>query len=144
MAKGGVIHSFDGTVKDVQEALDMGLAFGLNGCSIRESMVFESIKAMPQDRIHFETDAPWCSIKSTHASMPLLKWSLFDEIVQVKPEKYSPTNSNVYVKGRNEPSLIHQVAEAVFKIRNSGIDCYTDFVNFTKDIYQNSCKLFSL
>eukprot|EP01056_Protomagalhaensia_sp_Gyna25_P005719 Protomagalhaensia_sp_Gyna_25__5718@NODE_81_length_5430_cov_211_494342_g62_i0_p3_GENE_NODE_81_length_5430_cov_211_494342_g62_i0NODE_81_length_5430_cov_211_494342_g62_i0_p3_ORF_typecomplete_len270_score54_64TatD_DNase/PF01026_21/2_6e53Amidohydro_2/PF04909_14/0_0017_NODE_81_length_5430_cov_211_494342_g62_i030613870 len=139
--KGGVIHSFDGSVEEVKQGLELGLDFGLNGCSIRDVEAFPSVKAIPTDRIHFETDAPWCSIKGTHASMPLLKWSISRKSPQVRPEKY---DAESYVKGRNEPSLIYEVAEAVFRIRNPDDDSFENFQKFAASVYQRSCQVYKL
>ena len=48
-----------------------------------------------------ETDAPWCDIKSTHASAKYLDKS--NAVVSVKKEKWKP---GVMIKGRNEPCNI--------------------------------------
>lgn len=145
LSKGGVIHSFDGSVTDVKRGIELGLDFGLNGCSIRSCDVFKAVQAIPTDRLHLETDAPWCSIKGTHASLPLLKWSVPENKIQIKPEKYAPTDEVIYIKGRNEPSLIFEVGEAVWRIREQqDVDSYDKFRSFAARIYQRSCDIFEM
>jgi len=67
MGAGGVVHSFDGDVAELKELLGLGL----NGCS-KTSM---SPRArVPLDRLHPETNAPWCGIKRKHAEEKKKKW----------------------------------------------------------------------
>lgn len=94
LKKGGVVHSFDGTPEDIEKILELGLDIGVNGCSIREEATWAAIRAMPADRIHAETDAPWCSIKATHASYPLIKWTKSEAtVVKSDKNKVEPSSS---------------------------------------------------
>lgn len=65
--------------------------------------------ALPAPRALFppaQTDCPWCEIRPSHAGAAYVQ----DKVNAVKKEKFVP---GAYVKGRNEPSLIHQVLDVI-------------------------------
>lgn len=102
----GVVHSFTGTMEEMQLYISLGLYIGINGCSLKTAENLQVVSSIPLDRIMLETDCPYCEIRSTHASSQFLKskWSAKDK------KKYVP---DAMVKGRNEPCKIRQVCEAV-------------------------------
>ena len=59
LPKGGLVHSFTGTMQEMQHIVDLGLNIGVNGCSLKTEENLEVVKAMPLDRIQIETDGPW-------------------------------------------------------------------------------------
>lgn len=59
LPKGGLVHSFTGTMEEMQRLVDLGLDLGVNGCSLKTEENLEVVKAMPLDRIQIETDGPW-------------------------------------------------------------------------------------
>jgi TatD DNase family protein len=69
---------------------------------------------VPLERLHLETDAPWCEIRRTHASHKhvVTTWPAVD------PKKYAPDK---VVKGRCEPCHIVQVAEVVAGARGLSV-----------------------
>lgn len=98
-----VVHSFTGTREELAMLLedDLGLSIGINGCSLKTKENLEVVAEIPLERLLIETDAPWCDIRTTHASHSLVKthWDY-----SKKPEKHSGLEkSNVLVKGRTEP-----------------------------------------
>ena len=110
---GGVVHSFTGTRTEMTKLVDMGFYIGLNGCSLRDvHLLTEVIPNIPEDRIIFETDAPYCDIRPTHSSWKFL----LDQksVATCKPEKWQ---AGMLVKGRNEPACIFQVAQVVANVR---------------------------
>lgn len=66
LERGGVVHSFTGTVAEMAELMDLGLHIGLNGCSFKTVENCEVVKAVRLDRLMIETDGPWCEVRPTH------------------------------------------------------------------------------
>lgn len=57
----GVVHSFTGTVDDLQRVLDAGLYVGVNGIATftKSEAQLEAFKQIPLDRLLLETDCPF-------------------------------------------------------------------------------------
>lgn len=100
--RGGVVHTFDGTLEQAKKFIAMGFHIGLNGCSLKTDANLEVVKALPNDKIMLETDAPWCEIRKTHASHKHVKTNF--EVVKNKEKK--KWQRDVLVNGRNEPVTI--------------------------------------
>lgn len=89
------------------------------------------------------TDAPWCDIRSTHASAKYLDEFKAEEPdlaalyspPRMKAEKWSPMAA---VKGRCEPCQIGEVAAVVAKVQ--GVPLAT----LAAHAYQNAIALFRL
>ena len=60
--KGGLVHSFTGTVEEMRELVALGLDVGVNGCSMKTEENLEVVKTIPLDRLQLETDGPWVSL----------------------------------------------------------------------------------
>lgn len=71
-AGGGVVHSFTGGADELRVLQDLGFYISLNGCSFKEDAQLEVARGVNLARLMIETDAPWCSVKATHASHRLL------------------------------------------------------------------------
>jgi len=116
--KGGVVHSFTGSIKEAEELMDMGFHIGINGCSLKTEENLRVAGAIRLDRLLLETDAPWCSVTSGHASrkyldsIPSHLRDLYDP-PSVRPERFIYGKA---VKGRNEPSSMGKVAWIVHKL----------------------------
>ena len=83
----------------MNEYLSLDLFIGVNGCSLKTQENCEVVKKIPLDRILLETDAPYCDIRNTHASVSLIKTN-FDKIKKEKMKK------GLICMGRNEPCMI--------------------------------------
>lgn len=55
----GVLHCFQGTVREVEKFLDLGFLIGFTGTATFGNPPAEVIKAVPLDRLLIETDAPY-------------------------------------------------------------------------------------
>ena len=108
---GGVVHSFDGSLSEMQAIVDLGLYIGVNGCSLKKQENLDVVRQIPLDSLLLETDAPWCGIKATHASEPFVS-TLFPSKKKDKFER------GVLVKDRAEPCLLVQVLEVVASLKS--------------------------
>ncbi|KDN52329.1 Mg-dependent DNase [Tilletiaria anomala UBC 951] len=120
----GVVHSFDGSLKEMEELVEMGLYIGLNGCSLKTESNLAVAAQVPLERLMLETDAPWCEPRPSHASQVHL--DAFKKTAgaradayfpaQVKKERWS-AESPTAVKGRNEPCAIGGIAAVVAAVQ---------------------------
>ena len=59
LPKGGLVHSFTGSVEEMRAMVGLGLSVGVNGCSMKTEENLEVVKEIPMDRLMVETDGPW-------------------------------------------------------------------------------------
>ena len=130
--KDGVVHSFTGTENELKEYLDLGFYIGVNGCSLKTEENIEIAKKIPLEKLMIETDAPYCEVRNSHASMKYLKEKIFKGKVKKK------FNKNFLVKGRNEPCKIIEINEIFAKIKEVSEKELADVC------YENSCKVFNI
>lgn len=126
---GGVVHSYTGSMEDMQALIDLDLYIGINGCSLKTEEGLANVAAIPDHLLLLETDAPWCGIKRTHAGFKYLT----TEFPTTKKDKFE---EGVMVKDRNEPCTMIQVLEIVAKVRQ------VDPIELAEQVYTNSEKLF--
>ena len=134
LPKGGLVHSFTGSLEEMRRLVNLGLDIGVNGCSLKTEENLAVVKEIPLERMQLETDGPWCEIRPSHASTKLLDGSV--ELPKaVKKEKWS---SECMVKGRNEPCAIALVAQVVAKVKDVPVEEVADAA------WRNSTKMFGL
>lgn len=106
----GVVHSFTGTMEEMQLYINLDLYIGINGCSLKTAENLQVAAAVPLEKLMLETDCPYCEVRSTHAGFSHLKskWPAKDK------KKFSP---DAMVKGRNEPCQIRHVCEILSAVR---------------------------
>lgn len=106
----GVVHSFTGTMEEMQSYVNLDLYIGVNGCSLKTADNLQVAAAVPLERLMLETDCPYCEVRSTHAGFSHIKskWPAKDK------KKYSP---DAMVKGRNEPCQIRHACEILAAVR---------------------------
>ncbi|KAF1814400.1 deoxyribonuclease tatD [Eremomyces bilateralis CBS 781.70] len=134
LPKGGLVHSFTGTLEEMQRAVNLGLDVGVNGCSLKTEENLEVVKQIPLERLQIETDGPWCEMRPSHASAVLLK----DAPVLPKSVKKEKWVKGAMIKGRNEPVSIPRVALAIAKIKGISVE------EVCKVSSANSIRMFGL
>jgi TatD DNase family protein len=134
LPKRGLVHSFTGTVPEMEALLQLGFDIGINGCSMKTEENLEAVKAVPLDRLQIETDGPWCEIRASHASSHHLK----DGPAVPKAVKKEKWQKGLMVKGRNEPATIVQVAHVIARVKNISVE------QVCESAWRNSTEMFGL
>lgn len=132
LPRGGVVHSFTGSVDEAKRLIDLGFYIGVNGCSLKSEDNLNVIRNLPLDRLLLETDGPWCEIRPSHASSKYIKKLPYST---TKPEKF---HEGSMVRGRCEPAAIVNVAEVVAALHERTVE---DVANIA---WENSVNLFAL
>jgi TatD DNase family protein len=138
--RGGVVHSHTGPKEEVDELVAMGFHISINGCGLKTDENLTASAAIPLDKLILETDAPWCTLTSTHASKqhlnnlpPNLSSLYFPR--SNRPERFVLGEA---VKGRNEPCAIGAVAWVLARLQNQ------DFLVLTEKAWKNTVEVFGL
>jgi TatD DNase family protein len=126
---GGVVHSFDGDIDEMHAFVNMGLYIGINGCSLKTLANLEVVKQIPLEYLLIETDAPWCSVKSTHAGESFIQTTFPNK----KRDKYE---AGLMVKDRGEPCLLIQILEIIAELKHMSTKELADIT------YSNTNKVF--
>ncbi|KEP64252.1 UNVERIFIED_CONTAM: hydrolase, TatD family protein [Hammondia hammondi] len=141
--QGGVVHSFTDSHAALKSVLSLSpaLHIGINGCSLKTEENLQVVKAIPLERLHLETDAPWCDIRPTHAGFAILTRELptiaAEEKKKQKPQNWKPETQ---VKNRNEPCNIAHVARIVRQLVAPDMP----FEAFAAAVCANSLRMFPL
>ncbi|KAK5697158.1 hypothetical protein LTR97_007293 [Elasticomyces elasticus] len=134
LPKRGCVHSFTGSLEEMQAMVDMGFDIGINGCSMKTEENLAVVKEVPLERLQIETDGPWCDMRPSHASAQFTKDA--PEVPKsVKKEKWS---AGAMVKGRNEPCMIPRVAYAIAGIKGVSVEVVCEHA------WLNSIRMFGL
>jgi TatD DNase family protein len=134
-AGGGVAHSYTGSVADAKVLLEVSsqMYIGLNGCSLRDETGIEVARMLPVDRILLDSDAPWCEMRSSHASARF-RDGLDSSLGTAKPkEKFDP---DCPVRSRNEPASVKSVLQVLARIKEVPEE------ELAAIIYENTLRLF--
>ncbi len=91
LQKGGVVHSFTGTIEEARELMDLGLYIGINGCSFKTIENCDVVKAIDLDKMMIETDGPWCEVRPSHEGYKYL-------IEKKKEEQETPVQNGAPVE----------------------------------------------
>ncbi|EXJ62974.1 TatD DNase family protein [Cladophialophora yegresii CBS 114405] len=134
LPKRGLVHSFTGTVREMESLCRLGFDIGINGCSMKTDENLEAVKAVPLDRLQIETDGPWCEIRASHASSRHLK----DGPAVPKAVKKEKWQKGMMVKGRNEPATIVQVAHVIARVKGISVE------DVSAAAWRNSTDMFGL
>lgn len=152
LERGGVVHSFTGTISEMEELMDLGLHIGINGCSFKTEENCQVVKAVHLDRLMIETDGPWCEVRPSHAGWQYLiekkpapeaapngdstpapapqapKQTKKNQKKEPEvPERYKTVKKEKWeegamVKGRNEPCNIERVAKIIAGIKGISLE----------------------
>ena len=134
LPKGGLVHSFTGTLEEMRGLVDLGFHIGVNGCSLKTEENLEVVRQIPLDKLQMETDGPWCEIRSSHASAKYTAGVLTLPRA-VKKERWT---KGCLVKGRNEPCTIPLVAHVVAALKGMGVE------EVCEAAWRNSTGMFGL
>lgn len=115
----GVVHSFTGTISEMQDLVSRGWFIGVNGCSLKTEENLDVVKAIPLDKLMLETDGPWCEVRASHAGSKYLEGYVDGTWKWVKKEKWV---EGALVKGRNESCMVGKVAWIVSKVKGVGLE----------------------
>lgn len=136
----GVVHSHTGTLEEALELIELGFLIGINGCSLKTEENLACVRQLPLRSILLESDCPWCEIRPSHASYPLLA-TLPDHLRPLylppsfKKEKW---RTGATVKGRNEPCATGLVAWIVSQLHGTTLETVADTTR------ENTISLFGL
>ena len=125
----GVIHCFDGDDRQLEIVLKQGWDIGVTCLSFLTDERIETMKKIPLERLHIETDSPFCDIKQNSAAFKFVN----KKSLGLRLPKYKP---DTQVMRRNEPCNIIDVATIVSKINQ------IDHFAIIQTVYKNSHNLF--
>lgn len=134
LPKRGLVHSFTGTIPELDSLVKLGFDIGINGCSMKTAENLEAVKAVPLERLQIETDGPWCEIRASHASSQHLK----DGPAVPKAVKKEKWQKGLMVKGRNESATIVQVAHVIARVKGISVE------EVCEAAWKNSTEMFGL
>ena len=143
LPKRGVVHSFTGTVEEMQDIVAMGFHVGVNGCSLKTEENLEVVRKMPLERLQVETDGPWCELRPSHAGYKVLQENFPEVLAEGAPGRHKSVKKEKWtegtmVKGRNEPCCIGLVAHVVAGVQGVAVE------EVAEAAWRNSVNMFEL
>ncbi|CAG9576702.1 conserved hypothetical protein [Leishmania major strain Friedlin] len=140
----GVVHSFNGTLEEQEALLSMGLYLSLNSSAFREASLAAQVALIPLGRLMFETDAPWCDVRSKDYGAQFVR-TVFKTIKRKKPFEMGAC-----LERRNEPCHLVQVMEEYLGCAKASATSPEDPLSRMDEatlvaaVYENCKRLFQL
>ncbi|RKP08381.1 putative deoxyribonuclease TATDN1-like protein [Thamnocephalis sphaerospora] len=135
----GVVHSFTGSLAEMQTCVEQGLFIGVNGCSLKTEENLAVVAQIPEHLLMLETGkyassghAPWCDIRPTHAGYAHLAG--LEQVAARKKERFE---MGLMVKSRNEPNAMRSVLRIVARVRG------VDEAHLANVVYENTRRVFT-
>ncbi|KAL1590467.1 hypothetical protein WHR41_00742 [Cladosporium halotolerans] len=135
LPKGGLVHSFVGSVAEMQTLVDLGLDVSVNGFSFQDRDSLDMVAAIPLERLQLETDAPWGEIKATSN---LAKRYCINAPPLPASKKRDKWDAGSMVKERNESCSMHTVAFVVAGLKGCSVQ------EVGEAAWRNSAGMFGL
>ena len=89
MFRGGVIHSFTGSARDVDIIVAHGFFISVNGKSFECPQQHHIVRKIPLDRLLVETDSPYCGVHpACDAHKEYVKSATLYDMAQLNPFKF--------------------------------------------------------
>ncbi|KAM0787525.1 hypothetical protein ACM66B_003596 [Microbotryomycetes sp. NB124-2] len=141
----GVVHSHSESLEQALELIDLGFLIGINGCSLKTQENLDCVRQLPLDKLMVESDCPWCEIRPSHASHPVLKslststeYGHFAPLYTPEQKKKEKFQEGAAVKGRNEPCSTGAVAWVVAQLHQVSLETVAE------QTHRNTCELFRI
>ena len=133
MPRGGLVHSFAGSKEEMLQLVDIGLDISVNGISFRTDEQIEMVRAIPLNRLHLETDAPWCEVLEKD---PKIEPYLASARPLPPSRKHNKFILGQMVKTRNESCMIDRVGLVTAGIKGLTME------EVCNAAFANSCRMF--
>lgn len=135
LPRGGLVHSFVGSKEEMEKLVAAGLDVSVNGFSFKDKESLEMTAAIPLDRLHIETDAPWGEIKPNSEVNKRYFANVASLPANKKKDKW---DGEFMVKERNESCSMERVAFVVAGLKGVEVDVVANAA------WENSIKMFGL
>ncbi|RAK95835.1 TatD family hydrolase [Aspergillus ibericus CBS 121593] len=135
LPKGGLVHSFTGSVEEMRSLVALGLDISVNGVSFQTEAGLEMVKEIPLERLQLETDAPWCEVLGGDER---IKGYLGTARELPGVRKHNKFVLGQMVKGRNESCYMERVALVVAGVKGVGVE------GVAQAAWENSVRMFGL
>ncbi|KAK1143389.1 hypothetical protein N8T08_006717 [Aspergillus melleus] len=135
LPRGGLVHSFTGSREEMRQLVDLGLDISVNGVCFRTEEQLDMVRHIPLERLHLETDAPWCEVLGND---PKIAPYLADARPLPASRKHNKFVAGQMVKTRNESCTIERVALVVAGLKGIPVE------DVARAAWDNSVRMFGL